>query len=106
MILSRTLEPLLVLRSLLPAVVGLAWTNEFDRGAEVLPVRPGAIAGAGRTQTIVVRCESCGIRICPAAKVAPLETNRPLDGTCIDQVPEVVPVVQVLGTSERQEPPA
>src|SRR5438046_520706 len=52
--LSAILEPLLVLRRLLPAFVGLAGADQVHVGAEVLAVFAGLIAGAVGAEAEVV----------------------------------------------------
>src|SRR5262245_10539352 len=94
--LSGVLEPLLILRRLLPPLVGRAGADQVHVGTEVLLVLPGAVAGAVGAQAEVVRRQLLRGSVRPGEDIAAPVPNLSAPAPGVVLLPEPVPLGQVL----------
>src|SRR5262249_41103835 len=98
--LPGVLEPLLIVRRLLPLLVGRAGADQVHVGAEVFAVRAGAVAGAVRPEAEVLGRERLRGLVKPSKEVAALETDRFLDGSGLRRVPELLPAGEIARVAQ------
>jgi hypothetical protein len=94
--LPGVLEPLLILRVLLPALIGRAGADQLHVGAEVPPVLAGAVAGAVGAQAEVLRGEALGGGSRPRDEVAALKTDLAFYRAGVFVAPKPVPIGEIL----------
>src|SRR4029453_12033539 len=75
------LEPVLISRHFLPALVCRPRTDKVHVGAEVLAVRAGAVAGAVGAEAEVVGSEFFRAGLSPLKEVSALKTDNAFNGT-------------------------
>src|SRR5262245_45686197 len=95
------LEPLLILRGLLPALVCRAGANQVHVGAEVLAVGAGTVAGAVSAEAEVFGGERRTTLCKSTDQISTLIANIALDRPRFRRVPELSPRFQVVDLRRR-----